>query len=182
MWRGRKETIDDSERTVTDPVRARERTMNRAVKLLAAKPRSVEELRERLLEKRWTDDEIVGSVIEKLQEYKYLDDKQFAADLAASKLRQKPIGKRKLQQSMSRKKLDRETLDEAIDAAYEKMPESELIDLAIEKRLRLKGAPETREDTKKFYDFLLRQGFGYGLIRDKMESIAKSAFEQDGQD
>ena len=182
MWRGRKETIEDSERTVTDPVRARERTMNRAVRLLAAKPRSVEELRERLLEKRWTNAEIVAAVIEKLGEYKYLDDKQFAADLASSKLRQKPVGKRKLQQSMSRKKLDRETLDEAIASAYEKMPESELIDRAIEKRLRLKGAPETREDTKKFYDFLMRQGFGYGLIRDKMDSVGKAAIEEDGFD
>ena len=182
MWRGRKETIEDSERTVTDPVRARERTMNRAVRLLAAKPRSVEELRERLLEKRWTNQEIVAAVIEKLQEYKYLDDKQFAADLASSKLRQKPVGKRKLQQSMSRKKLDRETLDEAIASAYEKMPESELIDRAIEKRLRLKGAPQTREDTKKFYDFLMRQGFGYGLIRDKMSSIGKEKLDPDEGD
>jgi SOS response regulatory protein OraA/RecX len=83
---------------------------------------------------------------------------------------------------MSRKKLDRETLDEAIALAYEKMPESELIDRAIEKRLRLKGAPETREDTKKFYDFLLRQGFGYGLIRDKMSAIGKEGIIRDEGD
>src|SRR5438270_10867551 len=38
-----------------DPEKARTRTLQRAVKLLAAKPRSVEELRERLLEKEWTD-------------------------------------------------------------------------------------------------------------------------------
>ena len=44
--------------------------MNRAVKLLAAKPRSIRELRERLLEKLWTNDEIVDRVIEKLKEYK----------------------------------------------------------------------------------------------------------------
>ena len=37
--------------------------MNRAVKLLAAKPRCVGELRERLLEKMWTDEQIVDGVI-----------------------------------------------------------------------------------------------------------------------
>ena len=146
--------------------------MNRAVKLLAAKPRSVAELRERLLEKSWTNRQIVDAVIEKLSEYKYLDDNQFARDLAVSKLRQKPQGKRRLKQSMSQKKLDREIVDEAITAAYEKLPETDLIDRAIEKRVRLKGIPETREDKKKFYDYLLRQGFTYDLIISKMSEVA----------
>lgn len=171
MWGKRHKKIDEADRIVKDPERSRSRTMNRAVKLLAAKPRSIRELRERLLEKLWTNDEIVDRVIEKLKEYKYLDDEQFARDVALSKLRQKPQGKRRLQQSMSQKKLDKETVETAIAEAFEKMPESELIDLAIEKRLRLKGKPETREDLKKFYDHLLRQGFSYDLIRDHMTRL-----------
>ncbi len=163
---------ETGERLVKDAARAKERTMNRAVKLLAAKPRSVLELRERLLEKLWTDESIVDAVIEKLKEYKYLDDQQFARDLAVSKLRQKPQGKRRLQQSLSQKKLNRETVDQAIISAFEKLPETDQIDLAIEKRLRLKGKPETRDDLKKFYDHLMRQGFGFDLIRDKMQSIS----------
>src|SRR3954454_15508864 len=100
MWRKRKRPTDESERVIADPTKARERTMNRAVKLLAAKPRSIGELRERLLEKNWTNNEIVDGVIEKLKEYKYLDDEQFARDVAMSNLRQKPQGKRRLQQTM----------------------------------------------------------------------------------
>ncbi len=145
--------------------------MNRAVKLLAAKPRSVKELRGRLLEKVWTNEEIVDGVIAKLMVYEYLDDERFARDTAAAKLRQKPQGRRRLEQAMSRKQLDRETLTAAIDAAFEKHPESELIDVAIEKRLRIKGRPETREELKKFYDHLMRQGFGYGLIREKLSQL-----------
>ena len=145
--------------------------MNRAVKLLAAKPRSVGELRERLLEKNWTNAEIVSGVIEKLAEYGYLDDEKYASELALSKLRQKPQGKRRLQQAMSQKKLDREVVDTAIDAAFEKMPEAELIEQAVEKRIRLKGRPETREDTKKFYDYLLRQGFAFDLVREKISEL-----------
>jgi regulatory protein len=174
MWQKRKKKIDEADRVIKDEARSRERTMQRALKLLAAKPRSVTELRERLLEKTWTNDEIVSMVIEKLKEYKYLDDRQFAADVALSKLRQKPQGKRRLQQAMSTKKLDREVVDEAIAAAFEKLPESELIEKAIEKRLRLKGRPRTREELKKFYDHLLRQGFGFDLIRDRMKDIGTS--------
>lgn len=173
MWRKRTIPVEDKDRVIKDDDRARERTMNRAVKLLAAKPRSIGELRERLLEKSWTNESIVDGVLAKLKEYGYLDDAKFAADLALSKLRQKPQGKRKLQQAMSRKKLDRETLDEAITSAFEKMPENALIDVAIEKRLRLKGRPETRDDLKKFYDHLLRQGFAYDLIRHKMSGLSR---------
>jgi regulatory protein len=173
MWRKGRKPIDDQERVIKDRDKARERTMNRAVKLLAAKPRSVTELRERLLEKSWTDSDIVTSVIEKLKEYKYLDDAQFARDAALSKLRQRPQGKRALQYAMSRKKIDRETIEAAVKDAFEKMPEQKLIDTAIEKRLRLKGVPETREDKKKFFDYLLRLGFEYDLIRDKMSSLSK---------
>jgi regulatory protein len=158
---------------IKDVARAKERTMNCAVRLLAAKPRSVGELRDRLLEKSWTNSQIVGEVLQKLEEYKYLDDKQYAKDLAASKLRQKPQGKRKLQQAISQKKLDKETVDEALDYAFEKMPEAELIETAIEKRVRLKGVPETREEIKKFYDHLMRQGFSYGLIREKLSEVLK---------
>jgi regulatory protein len=156
--------------------------MNRAVKLLAAKPRSVGEMRERLLEKMWTNEAIVDAVIDKLKEYKYLDDEQFAHDLALSKLRQRPQGKYRLKQAMSRKKLDRETLDQAISDAFETLPEADLIDDAIAKRLRLKGTPETRDDLKKFYDFLLRRGFGYDLIRKKMSAIDSKAYRTDEMD
>src|SRR5688572_30381960 len=169
----------EPERCVKDLERSRERTMNRALKLLAAKSRSVGELRERLLEKLWTNEAIVDGVIEKLKEYKYLDDEQFARDVAMLRLRQKPQGKRRLQQAMSRKKLDRDVVDNAIAAAFEKYPQEELIDEAIAKRLRLKGKPITRDETKKFFDHLLRLGFDYDLIRTKLKELAAMP-DQDG--
>lgn len=179
MWRKRLELNEQRERFIADIEKARERTMNRAVKLLAAKPRPVEELRERLLEKGWTNETIVNGVIEKLKEYGYLDDEKYAGDLALSKLRQKPQGKRRLKQALSQKKLSKENIDAAVQTAFEKMPESELIDAAIEKRLRLKGRPETREDTKKFYDHLLRQGFDYDLIRSKMTELKQAGYTEE---
>ena len=169
---------DEEPRPIKDAAAARERTMTRAVKLLAAKPRSVEELRERLLEKNWTNAEIVGGVIAKLEEYGYLDDEKFAGDLALSRLRQKPQGKRRLQQTLSQKKLSKENVENAMVSAFEKLPEAELIDIAIKKRIRLKGAPEKREDVKKFYDHLLRLGFGFDLIRSKMSEISRRAADE----
>lgn len=177
MWRKRLEIKDEKDRIIKDYAKSKERTMHRAVRLLAAKPRSVRELRERLLEKEWTNSAIVDEVLEKLKEYDYVNDDQYAKSLASSKLRQKPIGKRRLKQTLSQKKLDKETVEQAIEKVYEKTPEDEIIERAIKKRLRQKGKPETREDSKKFYDFLMRQGFSYDLISSKMREIGK--FEEE---
>lgn len=177
MWRKYKKPLANDERVIKNVEKSRKMTMNRAVRLLAAKPRSVEELRQRLMEKNWTNEEIVQTVLKKLEEYNYLDDEKFAKDFAASKLRQKPVGRRRLKQTLSKKKLDKETINEAIESVYEKMPEEEMLEIAVIKRLRIKGKPETREDTKKFYDYLMRQGFSYDIIKSKMREIADRDFD-----
>jgi SOS response regulatory protein OraA/RecX len=76
-----------------------------------------------------------------------------------------------LEQDLYRKKLDKETIKKAIDNAFEENPEDEAIDRAIAKRLRIKGVPETQNDKNNFFAYLMRQGFNYDLIREKMENI-----------
>lgn len=178
MWRKRLEIKSDEERIIKDVEKSRRRTFDRAVNLLTYKQRSIKELRERLLEKDWTNSMIVEEVLNKLESYGYLNDAQFAKSFAASKIRQKPVGKRVLQQKLAQRKLDKETVAEAIEKAFEETPEAEIIERAIEKRLRLKGRPTTREDVKKFYDFLLRQGFSYDLVSNKMREIASRDYDE----
>jgi regulatory protein len=179
MWRKRLEIKEEKERIIKDAEKSRQKTFDRAVNLLTYKPRSIKELRERLLEKDWTNEQIVDEVIEKLKEYNYLNDAQFAKSFAASQIRQKPVGKRVLRQKLAQKKLDKETVDEALEKALEETPEEEIIERAIQKRLRLKGNPETREDAKKFYDYLLRQGFSYDLVSNKMREIASGNYDEE---
>ena len=171
MWKKWKEIKEDKDRIIKDIEKARQKTFDRAVNLLTYKPRSIMELRTRLMEKEWTNSAIVEEVIKKLESYGYLDDAQFAKNFAASRLRQKPIGKRVLKQKLAQKKLDKETVDVAIEKAFAETPEEEIIDRAIEKRLRVKGKPTEQTDVKKFYDFLLRQGFSYDLVRDKILAL-----------
>ena len=162
-----------------DPEKARERTFQRAVKLLAAKPRSVAELRERLLEKEWTNEEIVEAVLAKLGEYGYLNDERFAFGYASYRVRQKPMGRQRLKRDLQLKKVDRETADEALRLVFEETPEEELIDRAIEKRTRLRGLPHTRAEIKSLIDHLLRQGFSYELIAGKVRAISAADADED---
>ena len=157
-----------------------EKTFKRAINLLTYRARSVREMRERLMEKPWSDSTVVEEVIEKLLSYGYLNDLQFAGDLAISRLRQKPMGRRVLQQKLMLKKLDTEVIRAALDQGFAELPEEQLIDRAIEKRLRVRGQPGSREELKKFFDYLVRQGFSYSLISERMRNLSKAGGEVSG--
>src|SRR5215208_5055387 len=162
-----------------DAEKARERTVQRAVKLLAAKPRSVEELRERLLEKQWTDEAAVGYALDKLKEYGYLDDERFAFGFASYRVRQKPVGRQRLARDLQTKKVSKETADAALELVYQETPEEELITRAIDKRVRLRGRPTTRQETKSLYEHLLRLGFSYDLIVRKVREASNAPDEEE---
>jgi regulatory protein len=165
-----------------DAEKTRARTLQRAVKLLAAKPRSIEELRERLLEKHWTDEDAADYALAKLKEYGYLDDERFAFGFASYRVRQKPVGRQRLARDLQTKKISKETADAALELVYQETPEEELIQRAIEKRIRLRGRPTTRQETKSLYDHLLRLGFTYDLIIRKVREASAAAAELDEGD
>ena len=161
-----------------DPAKARERVFQRAGKLLAAKPRSVAELRERLLEGRGATKAAVEAVIERLREYGYLDDAKFAHSFASLRVQQRPIGRQRLERDLWMKKVDKATADAALDQVFETTPEEEVIDRAIEKRVRLRGKPKTRAEAKKLFDHLLRQGFAFELVSEKVRAVSKNDVEE----
>jgi regulatory protein len=142
--------------------------------LLAAKQRSVEELRERLLESRGATTPIVDEVIARLREYGYLDDAKFAQTYASLRLRERPIGRRRLERDLSLKKVDKQTASTALDEVFEETPEEDLIERAIARRIRLRGKPKSREDAKKLFDHLLRRGFGFELVSERVRRLLKN--------
>ena len=149
--------------------------------MLAAKQRSVEELRERLLAGRGATSELVETVIERLREYGYLDDERFAQSYASLRIQQRPIGRQRLQRDLHLKKIDKQTVDAALDQVFDQTPEADLIDRAIAKRIRLRGRPRSREEAKKLFDHLLRQGFAFELVSERVRALAKSEIDESGQ-
>ena len=156
-----------------------EKTLARAFNLLSAKPRSIAELRERLLEKSWADAEAVARVIARLQELGYLNDEQYAEQYANSRLATKPLGRSRLRRDLQRKKISSTVINQALEDVYTEHDESALIDQAIAKRTRLRGKPTTREEAKKLCDHLLRLGFRYDLVVGKVRAVSQSEIEED---
>jgi regulatory protein len=129
-------------------------------------------LRERLLEGRGATPEIVESVIARLREYGYLDDARFAQSYASLRVQQRPIGRQRLQRDLWLKKIDKATVDAALDEVFSVTPEADMVDRAIEKRVRLRGRPRNRAEAKKLFDHLLRQGFSFELVSEKVRALA----------
>jgi regulatory protein len=180
MRQRRSKPKDIAEKTQPSPLSPEElraRTFQRAAKLLAAKSRSIAELRERLAE-RCPNKDVVETVIARLREYGYLDDERYALTYASSKVRQQPVGRRRLEQSLARKKVERSVADDALDQVFTETSEADLIDRAIEKRVRLRGRPGTRAEAKSLFDHLLRQGFPFELVGDKVRAISRAELDE----
>src|SRR5687768_5772733 len=154
-----------------NPDDVRRRTFNRAIKLLTIKPRSVAELRERLLQGKNTNADIVETVIARLEEYGYLNDERFAFSYASLKVKQRPAGRRRLERDLKLKKVENSVAEGALELVYAETPEEQLIDAAIEKRIRVRGKPKSRIEAKKLFDHLLRQGFEFELVSDKVRAL-----------
>ena len=167
----------ESRQSRLSPEEIRARAFQHAVKLLAAKPRSIAELRERLAE-RCSSKAVVETVISRLREYGYLDDQRYALTYAASKVRQQAVGRRRLELSLTRKKVERAVAEEALNQVFAETSEEDLIDRAIEKRVRLRGAPKTRAEAKSLFDHLLRQGFPFELVGNKVRAASKADLEE----
>jgi regulatory protein len=138
-------------------------------------------LRERLLEGRRATSPVVEEVIERLREYGYLDDARLAHGYASLRVQQRPIGRQRLERDLRMKQIDKMTVDAALDQVFEATPENEMIVRAIAKRIRLRGRPQTRADAKKLFDHLLRQGFAFELVSEKVRAILKDDIDDTEQ-
>ena len=164
---------------LNDETDLQRKTFERAVKLLAAKPRSVAELRERLLRGKNTNSEVVENVIARLREYGYLNDEHFAFSYASYKVKQRPLGRRRLERDLKFKKVDSAVANQALELVFTETPEEQLIDQAIAKRVRLRGRPKNRLEAKSLFDHLLRQGFQFELVSERVRALATNYADED---
>jgi len=174
-----KESKTKTDRRPSTPEEKRKKTFDRAIKLISAKSRSVAELRERLLQARDATKADVEAVISRLKKYGYLDDERFAFSYASLRVKQRPIGRRRLERDLKFKRVDSAVAGEALELVYAETPEEELIDRAIQKRLLRRGKPRTRLEAKSLFDHLLRQGFPFELVSEKVRAVSQRDLEEE---
>jgi regulatory protein len=147
------------------------KVMAAAVKMLAARPRSERDLRERLLAKELAAPEVIDGCLARLKELGYVNDRLFAYSYARSRVGLKGVGRSRLARELAVKKVAREAIESALDTVFEEQGEEALIDRAIEKRIRTHGRPADQPGARRLFAHLARLGFEYDLIIRKLHAL-----------
>ena len=131
--------------------------------LLKFRPRSVDEVRKKLM-KRGFSDYIIYDVVEDFRRHGLLDDIKFAKMWVQDRLNLKPMGSLRLRLELKAKGLVEADIDDAIREAAKDTDEYELAKPIAAKRLRLMGGIDKLKRKKRVWDFLMRRGFTYDVV------------------
>jgi regulatory protein len=129
-----------------------------ALRLLARRPYAVAEIRRTLI-KKYADESQVEAAIARLRASGYLDDERFALQYASFLARNRSFGRERIRLELKARLVDYRVIDEALEQAFEENSERDLLERALEKKLRTLRLPLTQ---RKFYALaqsLMRLGF-----------------------
>lgn len=148
-----------------------DRVKSDALRLLAAGPRSVEELRGRLKLKRHAESAI-EPVLELLIKQGFLDDEKFARLYAVSRTHTRPIGRRQLAMDMKKKGIAGRLIEETLSGLQDYDEKAEALKLARGRFQRIVGLTPEKKKARVF-GFLQRRGFSNDTIFAVLEELMK---------
>ena len=140
------------------------RAYNKAVELLSRRDHSEKELIEKLRQKG--HGEFAADAIDKLSEYGYIDDRRFAFTFAEELIRLKSYGKKRIEQELYRKGVDRDIISEVVSEC--EFPAEKLSELIERKYYRYLN---DEKGVNKTVNALLRLGYTYTETRDAIKEI-----------
>jgi regulatory protein len=140
------------------------RAKNIAYRYLSYRPRSYAEI-ERKLRDRGFGDAAVRTVLSNLIRLGYVDDEKFADQWAQSRIRLRGLGRRRIEQELRDKGIDRETARRALDDVLTADLEIETARRAIERKLTTMMTLDRETRHRRLAAFLERRGFSFAVIR-----------------
>ncbi|MBA3337319.1 MAG: regulatory protein RecX [Chloroflexia bacterium] len=132
-----------------------------AIRLLAVRPRSERELRDRLRRKEYTPDAIAAA-LEKVRGWGYLDDIEFARFWVAQREAHRPRGQRLLRYELAQKGVDGDVIIATIAEA--EIDETAAALALARARLHTYRGLDPVVVRRRLGAFLARRGYGYDVI------------------
>ncbi len=166
------------------------RTYDRALRLLAARGRSVRELKRRLLAAK-EPEEHVTAALERLEAIGALNDEEYARQVARSQMVGRGYAPRRLKQELARRGVAREVADRAIEVviAEDAAPGSfgaetgidlsETLERLARKKLRGLGSLDAETRSRRLYAFLARRGYSSDDIRRVLATLSAEERQAD---
>ena len=144
-----------------------QRCLDAALRFLAPRQRSEQEIRRRLTEKGHRPDR-VERVIARLRELGLVDDRAFAEFWLDERARHRPRGARALKAELFQKGIAREVVDQALDPERD---ESEDAYRAASRRAATLSTLDERLFRQRLAQLLQRRGFGWETIEPVVERL-----------
>jgi regulatory protein len=132
----------------------------KAIKLLDYRPRTGQEIRQKLHQKGFEPGQI-EQVVERLISANLIQDEKFAALWVESRNQFRPSSQRVLRYELRSKGIDEEIIEEALQGSVEDL---ELAQRAAQKMVRRLANLDWQEFRKKLSAFLARRGFSYETV------------------
>ena len=140
-----------------------------ALRLLARRDHSREEIRRKLQARGFTPEEI-EKALKWLEDREILDDLRYAQKLAISLAKEKLLGAQRIRQMLFQKGIPAELAKEAVEKADETLAAGERLQIAM--RMKLKGRnPEEifPDERRKLAGYLRQRGFSWEDIREALQ-------------
>jgi regulatory protein len=134
------------------------------------KPRTEQQIRNKLSEKGFTDSEI-NNVLNFLIKFNLIDDDKYAKLFVKDYLKRKPSGAKKLQLELYKRGIKKQTALSAIDEQLNPLDMESLAFKAGEKKLNLLKNKSDEKKKKALTDYLFRQGFDWDIIKTVLERL-----------
>ena len=164
--------VDEDELSELRETVSMRRAYNYAVSLLARRDHSEKELKDKLSLKGYKEG--ADEAIEKLKAGGYVSDERFARLFTRELRLLKKYGRKRIEQELYRKGIDRDIISEVISET--EFDEDELVSLTRRKYGRYLG---DEKGLQKTVNGLLRMGYTYGEIRDALRTINENTELED---
>ena len=132
--------------------------------LLSARELSESQLRTRL-KRRQLDADDIEAAVSRLKADRTLDDRRVAVAIARMESAIKHRGRARVLQKIRQAGIDDDTAEDAVGEAFQEVDEHELLDRAVERRLRGKAVTDLDEKGRaRLIRGLVGQGFGLDAV------------------
>jgi regulatory protein len=139
------------------------RARNAAYRYLTHRPRSQAEVERKLRDKEF-EPEVIRVVLDDLTRLGYINDEHFAAQWASARVRLRGFGRRRIEQELRTKGINRDIIRETLDSIFEESSEADVARREAEKKLKSLIHFDAEVRRRRLAGFLERKGFSSHTI------------------
>lgn len=148
---------------------SREKAMDMAVKYLSFKSRTSSEMID-YLKKKNVDEKIIADVMQKLGEYRYIDDQVYLKNYVENNRHLNYYGSRRMSQDLKKRGISDQLLL-SLEDLFSKQDEYQCCEIVAKKNLRILKGQTSAQKKKKLYDKLGRMGYPTEMVLEVIKSL-----------